>query len=68
MTFAEKVKIARAKLFISQKELAREIGVSLVTVARWETQGREPQFISAKKFEAFCKKKGIDFKDDEGTV
>ncbi len=63
MTFAEKVKTARAKLFISQKELAKEIGVSLVTVARWETQGIEPQFISEKKFEAFCDANGIRFDD-----
>ncbi len=64
MTFAEKVKTARAKLLISQKELAKEIGVSLVTVARWETQGIEPQFISEKKFEAFCEKNGIVFEEN----
>ena len=63
MTFAEKVKIARAQLFLSQKDLAKEIGVSLVTVARWETQGIEPQFISEKKFEAFCESKGIVFEE-----
>lgn len=39
MTFADKVKIVRAKLFLSQEKLAKEIGVSQVTVARWETQG-----------------------------
>lgn len=36
MTFAEKVKFVRAKLLISQKELAKQVGVSVVTVTRWE--------------------------------
>ena len=63
MTFADKVKIVRAKLFLSQEKLAKEIGVSQVTVARWETQGIDPQFISEKKFEAFCREKGIEFEE-----
>ena len=63
MTFADKVKIVRAKLFLSQEKLAKEIGVSQMTVARWETQGIDPQFISEKKFEAFCRKKGIEFEE-----
>lgn len=63
MTFADKVKIVRAKLFLSQEKLAKEIGVSQVTVARWKTQGIDPQFISEKKFEAFCREKGIEFEE-----
>lgn len=63
MIFSDKVKTVRAKLFLSQKDLAKEIGVSLVTVARWETQGIEPQFISEKKFEAYCESHGIKFED-----
>ena len=63
MTFADKVKIVRAKLFLSQEKLAKEIGVSQVTVSRWETQGIDPQFISEKKFEAFCREKGIEFEE-----
>lgn len=51
----------RGKLLLSQKALADEIGVSMVTVARWESQGLEPQFLTKKKFEAFCEKNGINF-------
>ena len=61
MTFSEKVKFVRGKLLLSQKALADEIGVSMVTVARWESQGLEPQFLTKKKFEAFCEKNGINF-------
>lgn len=60
MTFAEKVKKVREVLLISQKELAQAIGVTYVTVSRWESQGLQPSFLTEKKFEAFCKNKGIE--------
>ena len=63
MTFADKVKHVRAKLLISQKELASSIGISVLTVSRWESQGLQPRFLTEKKFEAFCKSKGIDFEE-----
>lgn len=63
MTFAEKVKYVRAKLLITQKELAEQVGVAMVTVARWESQGLQPRFLAEKKFEAFCEKKNIKFEE-----
>jgi transcriptional regulator with XRE-family HTH domain len=63
MTFAEKVKNVRAKILISQKELAKEIGVSFATVNRWENGKLEPTFLNEKRFEAFCKNKNIDFEE-----
>lgn len=63
MTFAEKVKKARAELMISQEDFAKLIGVTRVTVTRWESQGYKPQFLTEKKFENFCESKGISFKD-----
>lgn len=65
MKFAEKVKFARGELLLSQKELADEIGVALVTVARWETKGLQPTFLTEQKFEKFCKSKGITFEEKE---
>lgn len=61
MTFAEKVKFARAKLLLSQRELAEELGVSYVTVCRWEKGLIKPQFLTIKKFEMYCDNKGIKF-------
>lgn len=61
MTYAEKVKFVRAKLLISQKELAKDVGVSFATINRWEAQGLEPQFLTMKKFEQFCEKNEIKF-------
>ena len=43
MTFADKVKYVRMKLYLSQAQLAKEIGVSFATVNRWESKGYEPQ-------------------------
>ena len=65
MTFAEKVKFVRAKLLVSQTKLAEMIGVSFPTINRWETGKLEPNFLNGKKFEAFCEKSGINFKEAE---
>ena len=66
MTFAEKVKFVRAKLLISQTELAKLVGVSFPTINRWETGKLEPTFLNEKKFEAFCAKEKIKFEDRYG--
>lgn len=63
MTFAEKVKFVRAKLLISQTELAKLVGVSFPTINRWESGKLEPTFLSEKKFEKFCINQKIDFKE-----
>lgn len=43
MEFSEKVKFVRMKLYLSQMELSKELGVSCATVNRWENQGKLPQ-------------------------
>ncbi|MDE5721912.1 MAG: helix-turn-helix domain-containing protein [Clostridia bacterium] len=65
MSFAEQVKYVRATLLVSQKELAKMLGVSFPTINRWETGKLEPTFLNRKKFELFCKDKNIDFKGAE---
>lgn len=61
MTFADRVKFVRAKLLLSQEELASKIGVSFATVNRWETKGIEPQFLTKTKFDKFCQEQEINF-------
>ena len=63
MTFADKVKMARAQLMVSQEEFAKLIGVTRITITRWESQGYKPKFLTEKKFENFCKEKGIRFEE-----
>lgn len=58
MTYAEKVKILREKLFLSQSELANLLGVSLATVNRWENNKFEPTIkIKRKLNDLFIKNK-----------
>jgi len=63
MLFADKIKFVRAKLLISQKELARQLDVSFVTISRWESGKLEPNFLNEKKFEAYCSDKKIKFEE-----
>ena len=42
MTYAIKIRKLREKLFVSQTELAQMLGVSFVTVSRWENNKFEP--------------------------
>lgn len=63
MTFSEQVRYVRGKLYLTQKQLADELGVSFATVNRWESMGKEPQFLTKKKFESYCKTKGIIFEE-----
>lgn len=46
---AEKVKILRKKMGWAQEDMAREIGVSLSTVQRWERQGGEPTRLARRE-------------------
>ena len=61
MSFADKVKFVRGKLYLTQTQLAERLGVSFATVNRWETKRTEPKFLVMKKFEDFCKENGITF-------
>ncbi|MDY5249153.1 MAG: helix-turn-helix transcriptional regulator [Bacilli bacterium] len=68
MTFAEQCVFVRTKLLLNQGMLAKELGVSVVTISRWETQDRKPQAIQYGKFLSFCEKKGVKFDSKSGEV
>jgi DNA-binding transcriptional regulator YiaG len=65
MTFGEKVKVVRKKLFLSQEALANELGVDRSSVNRWEKGKFEPSYPAQKAFHEFCVKNKIVFKDEE---
>lgn len=62
MTFAEQVKSTRAQLMISQDKLAKQVGVSRITITRWESKGYKPKFLTEQKFKSFCEINGIEYK------
>jgi len=43
-------------LWISQEELAHELGVSFATINRWENVKTTPFKLARAQFDAFCKK------------
>jgi len=67
MDFKDKVKAVRAQLFITQGQLAKELGCSLLTVGRWENGIKAPSFILEEKFKKFCKDNKIKFDGKNGA-
>lgn len=61
MTFGEKIKAVRNKLFLSQQDFAKELGVDFTTVNRWENGHHKPNYKMLNLFDKFCKERGIVF-------
>lgn len=61
----EKVKELRRKIGWAQEDMAREIGVSLSTVQRWERQGSEPTRLARRELKKLFKEAGIDGEEEK---
>ena len=59
INYAELLKQYREKMFLSQRDLADELGVSYVTIDRWETGKLDPTITMKKRYEMFKKAKLI---------
>ena len=68
MNFAEKVKLVRTELKLSQEDLARELGVSFTTINRWENGSYNPSRLAKKAFEDYCEKRTITFADGNNNA
>ena len=66
MTYPEKFKAARESLLLTQEELATELGVTPITVCRWETGKVEPSIKAKKAFRDLCERKGLKFEQYNG--
>ena len=53
MQLPEAIKITRQKAFMSQEEFARELGVSVSTINRWETGKVKPNLTAMKSLKQF---------------
>ena len=60
MDFAEKVKIVRTQLNLSQEDLAHELGVSFATINRWENGSYQPSRLARKAFDDFRERKAMN--------
>jgi transcriptional regulator with XRE-family HTH domain len=56
---ADKVKMLRRKKGWVQEDLAREIGVSLSTVQRWERRGGRPSRLASRELKKLFLDAGI---------
>ncbi len=59
MIYSEKIKILREKLLITQEELASALGVTAVTVCRWETGKCEPTIKAKKAIKKFIEENNL---------
>jgi DNA-binding XRE family transcriptional regulator len=67
MEFKDKVKAVRAQLFLTQGQLAKELGCTLATINRWENGKKPPSFILGEKFKKFCADNKIKFENRSKT-
>lgn len=67
MSFSDQVKYLRFKLKISQAALAKELGVSVPTISRWERGSQEPHIMALGSFYEFCGKHEISFEEVDLT-
>ena len=59
MTFGEKVKALRYKLYLNQTEFAEMLNVNFTTVNRWERGHNKPAFKAQAAIDKLCKKHDI---------
>lgn len=67
MEFKDKLVYVRAKLNLTQYELANQLGVSFATVNRWENDVTKPSKTAIVNFKEFCINRKISMnegKDD----
>lgn len=66
MNYSEKIKSVRETLLFTQEELAIELGVTPITVCRWETGKVEPSIKAKKAIRDLCERKGLMSDDKNG--
>lgn len=60
MEWAKVIKEIRTACLLSQKDFAKELGVSFTTVNRWETGKSKPSYKALKLIDDYCKKNAVD--------
>jgi DNA-binding transcriptional regulator YiaG len=58
-TIEVKIKEIREKMSWSQEDLAREVGVSLSTVHRWEKYGVKPSRLARRELQRVLERAGL---------
>lgn len=66
MTFGEKIKIVRQRLFLSQEAMAKKMNVAFSTLNRWERGHAKPNYKAQAAFDKICKDNGITLDERYG--
>ena len=61
MGFPEELKKIRQNSLLSQKSFAEELGVSYLSVSRWEGGHTKPNWKGMKSIKEFCIKNRLDY-------
>ena len=65
MEFSDRVKQVREQLNLSQTAFAKELGISRMTLIRWENGEFKPNYDAQRNFEAFVKEKLPNLVEEE---
>lgn len=63
MEFKDKVLYTRAKLNLTQTDLAKRLNVSVITIVRWENGSVMPTKKAEVAFNIFCKENNVIFEE-----
>ena len=61
MQLANELRQLRQKCFLSQEAFAKELGVSVSTINRWESEKTKPTLSVMKNITKLCQNNKIDF-------
>ena len=61
MKWSALIRLLREKLLLSQTEMEELLGVSFVSVNRWENDKNKPTIKAKRKIKELCIKNGVDF-------
>ena len=64
MDYKVMIKKLRNKMFLTQSEFAKELGVSIASVARWETGENEPTMKVKRKLQASFEKYNLEVEEE----
>lgn len=61
MRLSSAIKVTRQKAFMSQESFAKELGVSISTINRWETGKSKPNLTAMKELKDFCQNHSLSY-------
>lgn len=64
MDYKVMIKKLRNKMLLTQSEFAKELDVSIASVARWETGENEPTMKVKRKLQAFFEKYNLEVEEE----